>query len=307
MGREVLLGSSSKYASQTLWSYRKVFIRVSLKSDPDAVQFTKSNNNNLGAFVCSKGFNGTACVLKTLCEVGKKRSDSEPGSFLAEIVRAIFRWSKWAFESIPFGHADTFTQFLVCQRHRRIEWLAEDMLHTTKPIKTPTIACNRSSIVRTVFGMLDIPWLRPNKYFDSMELLLKIKNRISTRFRSIGICSYLFKKSNLNISTNIPKNIWMNGRFQNKWFSILFLSINQRAYIEHMYVFLFVSAQQCGEFVSHRHSFDPLTSPLCGFSMLIKLFERCSQVVLISSVKTIDVVSFECQEAVAESISTRIT
>lgn len=38
-----------------------------------------------------KGYNGTACVLKTLCEVGKKQSDSEPSTFLAEIVRVVFR------------------------------------------------------------------------------------------------------------------------------------------------------------------------------------------------------------------------
>lgn len=40
---------------------------------------------------CRKGYNGTACVMKTLCEVGEKRHEHEPGSFLAEIVRAIFR------------------------------------------------------------------------------------------------------------------------------------------------------------------------------------------------------------------------
>lgn len=37
-----------------------------------------------------KGVNGKACVLKTLCEVGNKRSETEPGSFLGEIIRVIF-------------------------------------------------------------------------------------------------------------------------------------------------------------------------------------------------------------------------
>ena len=37
-----------------------------------------------------KGSNGTACVLKTLCEVGQKSSETDPGSFLGEIIRAIF-------------------------------------------------------------------------------------------------------------------------------------------------------------------------------------------------------------------------
>lgn len=38
------------------------------------------------------GMNGTACVLKTLCEVGRKSHEKEPGSFLAEIIRIVFRW-----------------------------------------------------------------------------------------------------------------------------------------------------------------------------------------------------------------------
>lgn len=37
------------------------------------------------------GMNGTACVLKTLCEVGQKRDENEPGSFLTEIIRIVFR------------------------------------------------------------------------------------------------------------------------------------------------------------------------------------------------------------------------
>ncbi|XP_055305020.1 uncharacterized protein LOC129569832 [Sitodiplosis mosellana] len=41
-------------------------------------------------YLFAKGYNGTECVLKTLCEVGQKRHETEPASFLAEIVRAVF-------------------------------------------------------------------------------------------------------------------------------------------------------------------------------------------------------------------------
>ncbi|XP_031636178.1 uncharacterized protein LOC116349064 [Contarinia nasturtii] len=41
-------------------------------------------------YLFAKGYNGTECVLKTLCEVGQKRHETEPGSFLAEIVRVVF-------------------------------------------------------------------------------------------------------------------------------------------------------------------------------------------------------------------------
>lgn len=46
---------------------------------------------NIAHEIFSKGYNGTECVLKTLCEVGQKRYETEPGSFLAEIVRVVFR------------------------------------------------------------------------------------------------------------------------------------------------------------------------------------------------------------------------
>lgn len=44
-----------------------------------------------GFRISSKGYNGTECVLKTLCEVRQKQDETQPGAFLVEIVRAIFR------------------------------------------------------------------------------------------------------------------------------------------------------------------------------------------------------------------------
>lgn len=70
-------------------SLRNIYLREYAR---ECRAFDEANINYLHFFLlCRKGYNGTACVLKTLCEVGMKRNDNEPGSFLAEIVRAIFR------------------------------------------------------------------------------------------------------------------------------------------------------------------------------------------------------------------------
>jgi hypothetical protein len=37
-----------------------------------------------------KNRNGTACVLKSLCETSQKNQNDEKGSFLTEILRAVF-------------------------------------------------------------------------------------------------------------------------------------------------------------------------------------------------------------------------
>lgn len=62
--------------------------------------------------------NGTTCVLKTLCEVGQKRDENEPGTFLAEIIRIVFRWVIhlvwWFFVVTPFP----CLQFLRAMPHR---------------------------------------------------------------------------------------------------------------------------------------------------------------------------------------------
>lgn len=49
--------------------------------------------------------NGTACILRTLCEVGARRSDTQADSFLAEIIRVIFSLPKSEQNAIEKRHA----------------------------------------------------------------------------------------------------------------------------------------------------------------------------------------------------------
>lgn len=40
---------------------------------------------------------GADCILKALCETGQKRNDEKPGTFLIEILRAVFRYDPFFF------------------------------------------------------------------------------------------------------------------------------------------------------------------------------------------------------------------
>lgn len=37
------------------------------------------------------GRNGDECLLKALCETGRKQHEDKPGTFVGEIMRTIFR------------------------------------------------------------------------------------------------------------------------------------------------------------------------------------------------------------------------
>lgn len=41
-------------------------------------------------FLNARGLDGINCVLRALCETGQRANDHEPGTFLQEIMRAIF-------------------------------------------------------------------------------------------------------------------------------------------------------------------------------------------------------------------------
>lgn len=42
-------------------------------------------------FTCSHGKNGDECIRKALCETGQKQNENVPGTFVGEIMRAVFR------------------------------------------------------------------------------------------------------------------------------------------------------------------------------------------------------------------------
>ncbi|KAM7362307.1 uncharacterized protein ACRADG_013071 [Cochliomyia hominivorax] len=53
----------------------------------------KSRHNlyrNIETYLNGRGSNGHHCVLRALCETGQKSNDSKPGSFVGELMRAIF-------------------------------------------------------------------------------------------------------------------------------------------------------------------------------------------------------------------------
>lgn len=98
------------------------------------------------------GQNGVECVLKTLCEVGQRASYAPKESFMAEIVRAIFRFG--LITLFKFVQTNIYIQF--------VSW--PDYPIRTTPTRNSIIIIGRPEVqrsalsylldVRTAFGRL---------------------------------------------------------------------------------------------------------------------------------------------------------
>ncbi|EDW04955.1 GH24022 [Drosophila grimshawi] len=57
-------------------------------------------------YLDKRGHNGHQCVLRTLCETGQKSNEKEPGSFVGELLRAVFTIPE-ALDHEPVAYRDT--------------------------------------------------------------------------------------------------------------------------------------------------------------------------------------------------------
>ncbi|KAH8359127.1 hypothetical protein KR093_004485, partial [Drosophila rubida] len=57
-------------------------------------------------YLNKRGQNGHQCVLRTLCETGQKSNEREPGSFVGELLRAVFTIPE-ALDHEPVAYRDT--------------------------------------------------------------------------------------------------------------------------------------------------------------------------------------------------------
>lgn len=205
--------------------------------------------------LCRKGYNGTACVLKTLCEVGMKRDDSDPGSFLAEIVRAIFRWVWWGEWLREYG--EIYVLFPVCQRLKRNMWLIRDMHPMMKPIKTPQIACKSSFIAPTVYGVLDLNWL---KWTHSNQKMAK-----TDRTRDAAITEKSQWKCNASKAIRVNYVQTLFHRISNKYSLIM----NHEKYLfffpQNVTNVILDSLSPCTVSCRHSTSYESATSPFRGY------------------------------------------
>lgn len=138
--------------------------------------FVNSSKNHCENWIFSKGLNGTECVLKTLCEVGQKQHDIEPGSFLAEIVRAVFRWETIKMqiefpETIKYSY-DSISLSLSYIQYTRIacQWPNCNVLYTNDTSTTMRLIKVRQTViilcVRIAFFILafdDATFVKPQQ------------------------------------------------------------------------------------------------------------------------------------------------
>lgn len=68
-----------------------------------AIQYEFTLNISL---IFRRGHNGHECVLRTLCETGQKAHEKEPGSFVGELLRAVFTIPE-ALDHEPVAYRDS--------------------------------------------------------------------------------------------------------------------------------------------------------------------------------------------------------